>query len=293
MSITSIERLTERGGNLGQHFKINQTYLVRTNSREDGYFEIKEAIEGVVGGFLSAHPESSFYTRRGIDITAQSPLHWTAKVVWSTEPVSNQDKEKEQFPNPLDRSARISLASQETQKYVWKDRNDAPLQNSALDPIAPLPTDFTDVMINISQNIPSYLASWITTYGNTVNNSTIKCTDGYAELIIEKEYGLLKRLSISELQEENGYKYYTASAQVHITHDMNYKWKTMVIDEGFKNIVGELITITDDNGNEAKPTDPVKLDGEGSKLAQGSEPFLLEFELYKQSDWSGLPFFYT
>lgn len=303
MSITSIERLTERGGSLGAHSKISQTYLVRTNSREDGYFEVRQAVEDTVGSFLSAHPSSQFYTRREITLSAPSALHWTAKVTWSTEPVSSQDREREQYPNPIDRRLRISIASQLTQKYVWKDLNDAPLVNKAKDPIDPLPMDFTDVIVNLKANIPTYDATWVTKYVNSTNEADVTMSNGKTTINLEAGYGLIKSMSISELQEDNGYEFYVANLSVHVTHDEEYQWKTMVINEGFNYLDGtDLIPIYDkdvdgvlldgSNGDAAvKVTSPRKLDADGAVLADEDDPVLLEFELYKRAAWADLPFF--
>lgn len=297
MSVVSVQRLTERGGSLGKTSKITQTYLIRTDSRDDGYFEVRAAIEAEVGTFLTAHPDNSFYTRREISLSAPSALHWTAKVSWSTEQISSQDMERDQYPNPTDRRMQISIASQETQKYVWKDKDDVPLVNTAGEPIEPLPINFTDVIINIKANIDNYDATWLTTYSNTVNATDVSVTNGRTTLNIEAGYGLLKSINISENQLENGYEYYEANMSVHVTHDTEYLWKTMVINEGFHRRSGtKLVPFfeldTDGNDTEDLVTTPVKITEDGlSRLEAGSEPFLLEFETYNVTDWKLLPFF--
>ena len=303
MSVTSVERLQERGGNLGSHSRITQTYLVRTNSRDDGFFEVREAIENLVGGFLSPHPDSMFYTRREINLSAASPLHWTATVPWSTEPISNRERERNDFPNPIDRRARISVESRETQKYVTKDYEDTPLKNTAGEPIEPLPTDFTDVILNIRQNIPTYQASWIQDFSNSTNEKPVIMTDGVLVLGIDADKGLLKAMNFSSLQEENGFQFYEAGLKIHVTHDSEYKWKTVLINEGFRYLDGTKLirfcetdesgTLLDGTGGTDRvfATTPKKLDATGAALADDADPVLLEFELYKKADWSELPFF--
>lgn len=303
MSVTSVERLQERGGSLGQHSRITQTYLIRTNSRDDGYFEVRQAVEDVVGSFLSPHPDSLFYTRRDIDLTAASPLHWTARVVWSTEPVNTQERERQQYPNPIDRRMRISVSSQETQKYVWKDRDETPLVNKAGDPIEPLPTDFTDVIVNLKVNIADYQVTWLTNYVNSTNSTPVIVSNGNTILTIDTGYGLLKSMSITELTEDNGFQFYEAMVSIHVTHDEEYKWKTVVINEGFRYLDGtDLIHFFEKDANgvlqdglegrdEVRVTTPKKLDAAGAPLADTADPTLLEFNLYKEADWSELPFF--
>jgi hypothetical protein len=303
VSVVELKRLQERSGTIGSNSQISQTYLIRTNSRDDDYFIVREAIEGEVGGFLDSHPENTFYTRREIRVSAASPLHWTASVSWSTEPISNQERERNDFPNPIDRRAKISVESRETQKYVTKDYEGTPLQNKAGEPIEPLPTDFTDVILNIRQNIPSYQASWIQDFSNTTNENPVIMSDGVLILGIDQDKGLLKAMNFSSLQEENGFQFYEASLKIHVTHDSEYKWKTILINEGFnylegtdlirfcqKDVDGVLLDGT--GGTERVPSSvPKKLDGAGGKLADDAEPILLEFELYKKADWLELPFF--
>ena len=304
MSVVEIKRLQERSGTIGSNSRISQTYLIRTNSRDDDYFVVRDAIEGEVGGFLASHPENIFYTRREIKVSASSPLHWVVTVPWSTESISSQERERNDYPNPIDRTAKISVESRETQKYVTKDVEGNPIQNTAGEPFEPIVADFTDVIINIRQNLPGYAASWLQAYNNSTNLNPVVITGGNGILTLDAGYGLIKGMSFSSLQQENGYNFYEGNIQVHVTHDDTYQWKTVLVNEGFRYLDGtDLIhffekdesgTLQDGTGSteEVRATNPKKLSLSGGAAADDAPPELLEFKIYRETDWSYLPFFY-
>jgi len=295
MSVVSCKKMPERGGQFEDYDDTYQTYLVTCNSRDDAFFAVRAAIEAEVGTFGTAHPSNPFYTRRNVRVDARTALHWTAYVNWSTRPISNDEREREQFPNPIDRRVKMGADSQEFQVYRDEDLDGKAYVNSAGDPLEPQPFEDSRIVIPVQKHVATWDASWFL-YNNTTNSGAVSVTDGVSTLTIEAEYGLFKGFSVSDLKEENGYQYYTASGQIHITTNTTYKWNLPRIDQGFYYLSGgnrkrfTVKNISDEDQD--APTEQL-LDGEGAALAQGNDPVMLTFTDFATSDWSNLPFFFT
>lgn len=293
MSVVSCRKMPERGGQFEDFSDTYQTYLVTTNSRDDDFFTVRAAVEAEVGTFGTSHPANPFYTRRNVRVDARTPLHWTAYVNWSTRPISNEEREREQFPNPIDRRVKMGVDSQEFQVYRDEDLNGKPYVNSAGDPLEAQPFEDSRIVIPISKNVASWSASWFA-YNNTTNDSGVSITDGVSTAVIAAEYGLIKGVRMSDLKEENGYQYYTASAVVHIATNETYKWNLPRIDQGFYYLSGgnrKRFSVKDiADTDQDSPTEQL-LDGKGAALGSGNDPVMLTFTDFKAADWSGLPFF--
>lgn len=296
MSVVSIERLTERGGTLGATEDTFQTYLVRTDSRDDDHFVVRSAIEAHtgVGTYLTPHLQNAFYTRRDILLNAPTALHWTARVKWSTKPVSTSERERNEEPNPLNRRNKVSLLSLEFQEYDWQDAKQKALRNSAGDMYDPLPFPRSHPIIQIRRNIDTYNADWSVVYPNSTNSANVTISDGKVSYTLLADYGLMKTLTVGELQEENGVEFYESSCTIHVSTNTDRKWKLRMIDEGYRYKSGSDMKRFSELDKDGTATNsPVKnlLNGSGGALAVGGTPVFNDFDQFTESDWNALPFF--
>lgn len=295
MSVVSCKKMPERGGQFEDYDDTYQTYLVTCNSRDDDFFAVRAAVEAEVGPFGTAHPSNPFYTRRNVRVDARTALHWTAYVNWSTRPVGVDEFEREQFPNPVDRRLKMSVDSQEFQVYRDEDLEGNAYVNSAGDPLEPQPFEDSRIVISVQKNVPTWNANWFL-YNNTTNNGQVIFSDTVSSVVVDIGYGLFKGFRMSDLREENGFQFYTASGQIHIATNETYQWNLPRIDQGFYYLSGgnrKRFSVKDiSDADQDAPTEQL-LDGEGAALAQGNDPVMLTFTDFKSADWSDLPFIQT
>jgi len=294
MSVIDINKMPDRNGQWDRYDDFYETYLVKTDAihANDWYFVIRSAMEDEVGPFLSVHPVNPFFSRRLIRIQSRSPYHFQAYVDWSTRPISEAERNREEYPNPVDRPAIIHPNSVEFQEYRAKDVNGNVYQNSAKYPLEPEPIDVSSTMFDVTAFASTWTKDQITK-NNTRNDGVVTMTDGYAVIVIGQYDGRIRNYQVTGPDYENGFRYYTHRCQIHI--DEVYQWKDLRIDQGPFYLDGSSnqveFTIKDADGADIPAPTDGKLDGSGGALAAGTDPEILEFDKVKDGDWSDLPFF--
>lgn len=294
MAVVDIRKQVKRSGVSGliDDQVYNERYWIKCDSYTDNMLTIlvDPLFLSTVPGFGEGHPDNIFFTRRNIRWEAGSPLHWYANVEWSTRPLTTEEKEKEEFPNPVDRRVRMSGSSEEFQIYRDKDRAGNPYVNSAGDPLEAEPFEDSRIVLPLRRNVATWDNSWFS-YNNKVNDADIQVTDGKSTLVILKGFGLFKGFGMSDLKEENGFQFYEASGQLHIATDTEDKWNRPRLDQGFYDSSGNKLTEKGRDGTEQDTTVEQLMDGEGGQLTRGDDPVYLEFEDVVEADFTNLPFF--
>lgn len=245
------------------------------------------------------HPDDQSLSLRSISLNRNGKTSWLAVGNYSAQSFDPEEEEKEQVPNPIDRLPKFSIDIFDRQKYSMKDIEGKAYQSSSKEPFPPQVTEVTDCVIRVRTNVAKWTPSWFNV-NNKINLNQVKIYDGYSTIIVPAKRGLLKGPKLGELQKENGYAYYTLTADVYVTSEED-GWKHKIIDTGFNQLSGTEITrikVKADNGS-GELVDCVTeqlLNGSGMPLYPdgvydaGKEPFELEFDKYKVAAWT-LPFF--
>lgn len=298
MSVVSIKKRAEgRNGIIGSvdSQTYTETYLVKTNDRNDDFFTIINSAlwQSTIPDFLEPHPSNAYFTRRNVRIDSASPLHWIAYVPYSTAPISNDERERNEFPNPIDRKAKFASDYYEFQVYRDADAEGTPYLNSAKTPFEGQPYEDARIVMPITKNIASYSTGYFS-FRNTINSTPVSITDGVTTRVISEEHGLFKGFRASELKYENGFAFYSATAIVHVFDDKVNDVLAKRLDKGFYYLDGGLkkrFTVKDNAGNNQDAPTEQLLDGFGNPLGSDADPVFLDFVDHLPADWSVMPFF--
>lgn len=312
MSVVSVQEMPVGRNGTPEETADNRTvsrqWLVTVNDPNDNIFTIVNDgnyFSSGIPSYLSPHPANVFYTCRSVELDPQSPLHWYAIATYSTAPVSQEDRERNEQPNPLDRRLKFSVDTIEFQRYSDKDANGDPYKNSADVPYPAQVHEDARIIIRLRKNITTWNTAWFA-LRNSVNENAMTITDGVSTVSFDAEKGLLKRLVMGEVAEENGYVFYPLSAEVHLNND---GWKKQLVDQGFtaRAASGKLIRMkvydSDDSGvattTLVDTIEELPLGGNGKPLfmPDGSafDPAITElqfneFDEFPVRDWGPLPF---
>lgn len=315
MSVVSVQEMAEGrdGVPVGSvdNLRVRRQWLVTTSDKTDNQFTIASdtTFTSATPSYLEVHPSNLFYTCRVLSLEPQSPLHWYAVAEYSTAPVSTEERERNEYPNPINRPAKFSVDTMELQKYVDRDANDKPYNNSAGAPFEPQIKEDSRFVLNIRRNVSTFSTSWWDLRG-TLNQKAHLFTDGRSNGSFGIERALFKRLGMSELQEENGYQFYTLQGVFHVD---SAGWVKKLRDQGFhyretpgNPPSGKFIRfkVFDSNSNGDPTTDLISspdelpLDGNGGPLKNpdgtlagtAAEDVFLDFDEFPTADWTTLPF---
>lgn len=286
---------------------VAREWLVTVDDPYDNRFTITADplwAESDIPSFLAAHPDNLFYTCRNVRLEPASPLHWYARAEYSTAPISQEEKEKDEQPNPLLRLTKFSVDTVEFERYADKDVNDKAYVNSAGEPYPPQVHEDSRPIVRLRKNVAFWQTSWFQ-LNNTVNESQVTITDQYSSITIPAETGLLKRLQLGELQSENDFQFYSLTCEIHVKDDDD-KWVTKLRDQGFyysdsgnSNKLTR-IQVLDSSGQATDCSVEQPLDGSGAPLYgtpsvfdvnQDYEYHYNDFEKSEKMDWTALPFF--
>ena len=314
MAVVSCEERVEPGDRDGafgftNETVVNRTFLVTTNSRDDNALTVMNStiVTDKTGAFLSAHPDNPFYTRRTIQADSASPLHFVLHVPYSIAPISQDERERATVPNPLNRKVKMSVGSQEFQKYEERDLDGNLLMTSSREPYPAQVKEDSRPILRLRKAIPDFNVEWLD-LNDTTNKDEVTVTDGVSTVTIPKETALIKRIAVGELQIENDVNHYMASCELH-KRKVDDEWTELkLLDHGFKHLVGgeprditELVydedgtVILTGNGTQKrqKITTSVLLDGSGGRLAASGDPVFNDFPWREPQDWNQLSFFWS
>src|SRR5262245_24632977 len=203
--------------------------------------------------------------------------------------------------NPLAEPAKITIDTAEHSRIQFVDADGKPKINTAGDLIDDPPPEVEDcdIVFNVQKNLPIRLPAWILLYPNAVNNDTIRVRG----LTLEPEKVKFKHLAIGEEQFQNKVDFCAVAFQLHYRR---VGWTTVVPNRGFnqlvkkevsgkkgKQFVRQKITVKDDGGAMAYPTEPQFLDKDGKALdpdtITAEKIVLLEFDDNLRLPFSALP----
>lgn len=181
-------------------------------------------------------------------------------------------------PNPLNDPPRIQWGGSDLSEVTTKDKDGAPIVNSAedlYDPLPPQPIQGGEV--TITWNIDENPADIVVEYSNTTNEST---WHGVAA-----GNGLIGKITASNARTRNGIEYWELSVPILFNRR---GWRFKPIDNGFRELIGSVrMSVTDASG--APVNVPVLLNGAGAELAIGGTAVVFPTDGYKlmdETNWS-------
>lgn len=297
MAVVNVsERFEGRDGNpvgaIGSRFK-NRRWIIQTDSVLDTESTIFSQTFGQLPRYLEAHPENLFFRCRDLTIVpVQSKYWWEANAAYTDEPVSKEERDRADYPDPTTRPARISKKTKRRQEYRERDRDGNALLNDAEDKFPAQPVYVSKSVFQIEKDVADWSVEWEKQLTNSLNTNACSITDGKKTISFPAETAMIEVLDVSELQEENGFEFYTISCSI-ACEEAATDWDLSLLNEGFQYLDGGVkkrIRIEDEKGNKIVPAEAQLLTSSGGILAVGGTPVFKTFKMIKKKSWEPLPF---
>lgn len=290
MSVLSItEELETSGrGSFGEAGKrtYNRSWKVQVSSRSDRSVTIASstlviAAAGRIGGSYnvagSEFDTGAILVTRDIERILDDGLWWRVSDTYDTVAENPADATA---TSPLDRRTRVSFRILRFEVPVEKDRDGAPVVNSAGAPFDPPATKFEPVLeLTFRRNVTTYNVPLAMQYMDTVNDAEFfdipagqaKCED----------------ISWSDILYENGVQY---REETIVILGRTKSWQPEYLDIGMYYVIENPVSgsiargvINDNDGNPLNQ--PYKLDGNGAPLADGENPVYLPFNFLEERNF--------
>jgi hypothetical protein len=228
---------------------------------------------------------------------------WTIEVGW--QPLEPGEDDQQDDQDPENRGPRFAWDDEFYTKIVDKDLDGKPITNSADQPFdEPLEIEQSRGVLCVSINVGS-LGEAIE-YSRKFQLAMNKSTWRIGTKSIPPRAALCRSVTSSPLNTESTYTYYTLEFRFAFAEEGN-TWDTEILNRGLME-KATVPTPPDSQGNPGEPTvsvrpitvdvkgvkvpitEPVKLDAEGKQLKDGDDPTYQKFRVYREVDYSGLPF---
>jgi hypothetical protein len=301
MAVDLIRPLGGREATFGRitEWTANRRWLVHTTSRFDEEWQILEAgwnnnPQLFPIPYTNVLPSQPMLLCRSIGGKQMdnSPQHWTVTAEYSSAPLSQQQKDAQQYENPLDRPSRIKWSSARYNKAcafdVW---DNIILMSSGEPPDPPAEKDESRWIITVAKNVAA-VPALILDYQDGVNDAAFLIQG----IEIPQYCAKLSDLAISEEQtaqtgEQEWINYYEFGYSMELRLD---SWALKLLDQGYYQIwAGGLgrARIKDDSVPPKDVVRPWPLDGNGGRLdnPNPSNVTYLNFIVYPYVDFGVLP----
>ncbi len=222
----------------------------------------------------------------------KSPQHYVITATWSSEPLTQAEKEEQQIPNPLDRPPKIRWKTGKYNKAIFKDIHDKAILNSAGEFFDPVPeVDRSRWSVYVSANVAA-VPSFMIDYTDGINENAISIQG----LPIGEQVAKLMDMEVGEVQTsqygdtEIPYVIFTWAAEMRPE-----TWALNLLDQGMRQIdpndATKRIAVKDDATPPKEVHKPWPLDGSGNKLANPSptNAVQLSFDVYNPIAFEVLP----
>lgn len=276
---------------------ISRVYRVTTNDKHDEPLGLTSSMPV---GYGSPHPiypayqcleESWSNEQNGPNLSI-----WIATFTFKTNTIDQEEQERKDIPDPLDRRARVTVRSVRYGKLIDKDLNGQAFITSAGEPYPAQEIDDERWTITVRKNYTS-IPDFIWTYQKKLNASPITVKGQSLEAKTVK-FG---EVSVPELQIENGVEHYP------IEFTLDYKrdgWQLSLLDAGFQfknadesNKLTECWVYDTDGTTQIPATVAVLLNGSGNMLHlalgravnSSDTVYYNDYDIYETADFSVLP----
>jgi hypothetical protein len=116
----------------------------------------------------SPHPQTAILRARRFNASQIGPQYFQVTVGY--EALTSDPNDPSQ--NPLDQPAVVSFSSVTQEVEIDEDRDGNPIQTINGEPLVGVTRPFTDLVITVSRNLPSFDPASISTYMNKINSTT-------------------------------------------------------------------------------------------------------------------------
>jgi hypothetical protein len=233
------------------------------------------------------HPQNSSLRVRNRDVSQDGPISFSATI--SYEAQINDPNDPSQ--NPLLRPAVIRFSAVTQEVEIDEDINGDPIETVNGEPIVGVTRPFTDLVVTVQRNLPTFNPLSISTYMNKINSATwyglpagtVRITDIQAGNVFSEDFEYWD-VSIS-FQIRRGFGSVTdAKAWWHRTAHQGY-----IIDDGAGvRAIAKADAADDFTANGETVAQPVMLDlTTGERLAAGTGAYI-EFQVLDEIDFNGL-----
>lgn len=222
-----------------------------------------------------------------------SPQHWIVTATYSSEPLTQQQREAQQFENPLDRPAKVRWNTAKYNKPVFIDNDGNNLVNSAgefFDP--PAEVDRSRWTATVTKNVEG-IPFYIIEFTDAINDADFTIQG------VPVAHRCAKIMSIEISEEQTAQINETDTIEYFVfSYTMEFRPETWVLylqDQGYRQISTtddtKRIPIKDDGTPPKDVTKPWPLDGMGGKLADPSptNTKLISFNVYTEQSFLVLP----
>lgn len=225
-----------------------------------------------------ADDAAAYVVDRSADRSDSSRLIWMVKV-------SYERKVIEPTASPLDMPPKIRWTGNLALRPIVRDIDGDACVNSAgdyFDP--PLEAEFPRAIATIQFNTGFVPVGTLSLIG-AVNNAPV-VIDGVP---VALERARIIAVDIGEEDIQNDVPFRSVTVAVECRDESDEGYDSRPLDQGFRiNVAGELkdLLITDEDGNQARPSAPVLLNGSGAKLTSPgpSTAVFLDFEITRKLD---------
>jgi hypothetical protein len=231
------------------------------------------------------HPQNPSLRVRNRDVSQDGPISFSATISYEAQVNDPNDPAQ----NPLSRPAVIRFGAVTQEVEIDEDVNGDPIQTINGEPIVGVTRPFTDLVITVQRNLPTFNPASISNYMNKINSATwyglpagtVRITDISAGNVFSEDFEYWD-VSIS-FQVRRGFGSVTdAKAWWHRTAHQGY----LVYDA----LLGELVHAKDGEG--VTVAQPVMIDkdagaGLGEQLAAGVGEYI-DFQVLEEIDFNGL-----
>jgi len=243
-----------------------------------------------VPAYFAAHPiDGDFYVMNKTVNAGNGPMNWEVTVDYEYhENPMLQPYTVQFFPQFTQEAIDKCIAKLATPQTALSTATDltVPLENSAGEPIdPPIQEEFNDLLIVVKRNEAAFDLNVAKPYFSAVNSDIFTLLmrrgsfayDGkWGQFIFTRNsvnfpIGTVRCKSIQAEEKQYGLTFYHEVTYEFISRDTG--WLRRALDQGFRILVaGEPLNVTDSEGNPI--TQPIKLDGSGGPLNNGTPVFL-------------------
>lgn len=288
MAVLAIYNIAPRSGESegSDNSTVNRRWRIDVSSKLDTESTILAS--GVLPNRYEPLPDNIFLTLRKLSLQHhdESPLSWIATGHYSSAPIPQKEREKQDNPNPLNRSATRRWSTTQYKVPVEKDIEGNAVVNTAGDAYDPPPEkDSSHWSVTITKNVSS-VPAFIIDYQDAINDDEIEI----GGLTVPAKMAKIQAIEIGDLMEENNVSFYQFSYTVEFNKDT---WVLSLLQQGLrqKNEIdgtGRLPCV-DEDGDPV--TSPVLLDADGIQQTDPAKigAVFVDHDVYEEKDFTVLP----
>ena len=236
-----------------------------------------------VPSLYASHPSDSSLYVKDKDVEAIGPFDYKVIVRYTSIAELGTGQAVSPFTLPLDQPWEIEWGTAVMNIKIDRDLDNNPILNSAgqsIDP--PVTWEFYDSVLRVSRNEPFFDDKFARDYKNSINSDWFNGYPPTTARCIEFD---ARRAYIG------GLFYWKVSYQIQFHwHDWGgqlWDWTTLArfLDEGYAEKTAGGFEVKKDDNDVVMP-EPVKLDGSGGFLPDGSDPVFRQFTLFKEQPFN-------